>query len=142
METNILINKSKFELKFIKIQPSKLISEELKPGYTKFTDGKYFWSKQRSYKVEAYWISDDLFDGITERQVNKGDLYQVIDGKLYLRPKLEIIFENNTIIERFDTDKELNDRVCYLREHVFTPSEVKLAQFNTEDFEYRAQSWY
>jgi hypothetical protein len=142
MEANILINKKKFELKYIKVQPSKLVSDTLKPGYTKFKDGRYWWSKQTSYEVEACWVSDILFDGINESSIKNSDKYQVVDGKLYLRPLLELVFDNDTLIERFDTDKELNERVLYLRGHVFTQPEVSLTQINTENFAYKSSSWY
>jgi hypothetical protein len=143
MEANILINKNKFELKYIKVQPGKLVSDTLKPGYTKFQDGRYFWSKQTSYEVEPCWISDNLFDGITESNIKNSDKYQVVDGKLYLRPLLELIFDNDTLIERFDTDKELNERVLFLRGYVFTQPDVSLTQINTDSFAYKSiGSWY
>ena len=142
MEANILINKNKFELKFIKVQPGKLVSDTLKPGYTKFKKGKYLWSKPTSYEVEACWVADYLFDGITESSIKNSDKYQVIDGKLYFKPFLEIVFTKDTFIERFDTDQELNERVLYLRTYVFIQPEVKLAQINTQGFEYQYTKYY
>lgn len=142
MEANILINKNKYELKYIKVQPGRVISEELKPGYTKFQNGRHWWSKQTSFEVESRWLSDAMFDGITERTVKANlDKYEVKDGKLYFRPYLEIVFDNSTIIERFDTDSALNDRLISLRANVFTQPDVKLSQFNSEGFEIKAQ-WY
>lgn len=142
MEVSILINKNKYELKYIKVQPGRLISETLKPGFTKYQDGRHWWSKQTSFEVESRWVSDAMFDGITVSNVNANlDKYQVKDGKLYLRPYLEIVFDKSTLIERFDTDSELNDRLNLLRAYVFTQPDVKLSQFNSKDFEYQGQ-WY
>lgn len=143
MEANILINKNKYELKFIKVQPGKLVSDILKPGYTKYQKGRFFWSKPTSYEVEACWISDNIFDSISESSIKNSDKYQVIDGKLYLRPLLTMVFDTETLVERFDTDKELNDRLMYLRDYVFIQPDVKLSQFNTPDFEYKySGGWY
>lgn len=143
MEASILINKNKYELKVIKAQPGKVISDTLKPGYTKFNKGRFFWSKPTSYEVEACWISDNLFDGITESSIKNSDKYQVKDGKLYLRPFLTMVFDTETLVERFDTDSALNDRLITLRASVFTQPDVKLSQFNTPDFEYKySDGWY
>jgi hypothetical protein len=142
MEANILINKNKYELKYIKQQPGKLVSSELKPGYTKFQNGRHWWSKQTSFEVEARWVSDTMFDGIPESSIEKNDVYQVKEGKLYLRPFLTIVFETETLVERFDTDQELNDRLISLRANVFPQPDVKLSQFNTADFEYRGTRYF
>lgn len=93
MEANILINKNKYELKYIKQQPGKLVSDELKPGYTKFNKRRYWWSKQTSFDVEARWVAEHLFDGITESSFKDNNVYHVKDGKLYQRPFLTMVFE-------------------------------------------------
>ena len=142
MEASILINKNKYELKVIKAQPGKVISDTLKPGYTKYQDGPRWWSKKTSFEVEARWISDDYFDGITESQVQKSERYKVEDGKLYLRPHLTIVFDKETLVERFNTDKELNDRLMYLRDYAFIQPDVKLSQFNVQDFEYHNRGYF
>lgn len=143
MEANILLNQNKYELKYIRVQPGKLISDELKPGYTKFQNGRYWWSKQTSFEVDARWVSDNLFDGIPESTVKANpDRYQIIEGKLFSRPFLEIIFDNQTIVERFDTEQQLNDRLVYLKDNVFFQPAVKLVKFNTEGFEYQSQGYF
>lgn len=142
MEANILINKNKYELKYIRVQPRKLVSDTLKPGNTQFNKGRYWWSKQTSYEMEPLWVSDNLFNGITESTIKNSNKYQVIDNKLYLRPLIEIVFDNTTLVERFDDDQELNDRLIYLRANVFVQPEVKLAQINAQDFEPNYGQWY
>lgn len=137
MEASILINKNKYELKFIKVQPGKLVSEELKLGYTKFNPRRNWWSKPTSFEVEARWVAEDLFDGITESSVKNNNVYQVKESKLYLRPFLTMVFDNETLVERFDTDSALNDRLISLKAHVFSQPDIKLSQFNTPDFEYK-----
>lgn len=142
MEANILLNQNKYELKYINVRPGKLVSDTLKPGFTKYVDGRYWWSKKNAIEIEARWDAKEYFDGITVSTVENSDKFQVIEGKLYLRPYLQIVFDNQTIIERFDTEQQLNDRLVYLKDNIFVHPDVNFAKFNAESFEYQSQGYF